>query len=321
MVPSSWQWRAHIPSPDVELEATSVSPEDYDDRNGYLPDFLGDSSDFLVPLPLLRDKSDLLQVERAPKERPFELRYQNFSVIMSRSRRFCCITGVNIDGSAPFFRFKRPGWKIDPRIPKAAQIDGAEFYVPTVFDRGHMVRRLDPVWGMEGTARLANADTHHYTNSCPQVHSFNDATWGDLEDWILSQERSRDSKGSVFTGPIFQESDPMYQGVRVSVAFYKVVAVIDDAKDQLSLTAFEMDQSDVMPPQPGTPMPEAPFDPGRFSVDQITLTELEERSGLDFGRVKDFDILAAQPVPSSLLKGARLRLPLTRVQETVLWAP
>ena len=165
MIPSSWQWRAHIPSPDVELEATSVSPEDYDDRNGYLSDFLGDSSDFLVPLPLLRDKSDLLQVERAPKERPFELRYQNFSVIMSRSRRFCCITGVNIDGSAPFFRFKRPGWKIDPRIPKAAQIDGAEFYVPTVFDRGHMVRRLDPVWGMEGSARLANADT-------PPLHQF-----------------------------------------------------------------------------------------------------------------------------------------------------
>jgi endonuclease G len=50
---------------------------------------------------------------------------------------------------------------------------------------------LIPVWGTEGIARLANADTHHYTNSCPQVRSFNDMTWGDLEDWILSQERSR----------------------------------------------------------------------------------------------------------------------------------
>ena len=130
-----------------------------------------------------RTRSDLVQVERAPKERPFELRYQNFSVIMSRSRRFCCITGVNIDGQRPFFsRLKRPGWKTDPRVPEAAQVGGAEFYIPTVFDRGHMVRRLDPVWGAEGAARLANADTHHYTNSCPQVHPFNDATWGDLED-------------------------------------------------------------------------------------------------------------------------------------------
>ena len=140
-----------------------------------------------LALPLLKVTDDLVQVERAPKERPFELRYQNFSVAMSRSRRLCCITGVNIDGSAPFFHIKRPGWKIDPRIPQEAQVGGAEFYVPTVFDRGHMVRRLDPVWGTESTARLANADTHHYTNSCPQVHSFNDMTWGDLEDWILSQ--------------------------------------------------------------------------------------------------------------------------------------
>jgi hypothetical protein len=75
----------------------------------------------------------------------------------------------------------------------------------------------------------------------PQVHSFNDMTWGDLEDWILSQERSRDSRGSVFTGPIFQESDPMYEGVKVPVQFYKVVVVIDDAKGQLSVTAFQMD--------------------------------------------------------------------------------
>jgi hypothetical protein len=128
MIPSSLQLRAHLPPPPtVELEAASDSPEDYDDRNGYLPDFLGEGSDFLVPLPLPKDKGDLVQVEGAPKERPFELRYQNFSVIMSRSRRFCCVTGVNIDGSAPFFRFKRPAWKIDPRIPRAAQIDGAEF--------------------------------------------------------------------------------------------------------------------------------------------------------------------------------------------------
>jgi DNA/RNA non-specific endonuclease len=158
--------------------------------------------------------------------------------------------------------------------------------------------------GTESTARLANADTHHYTNSCPQVHSFNDMTWGDLKDWILSQERSRDSKGSVFTGPIFQESDPSYEQVKVPVEFYKVIVVVDDAKGQLSVTAFQMDQSSVMPLRPGAAGPKAPFDPGLFSVDQITLSDLEERSGLDFGRLKNFDVLAAQPVPKSLLKGA-----------------
>ena len=144
------------------------------------------------------------------------------------------------------------------------------------------------------------------------------ATW---KTGSFRRSGSRDSKGSVFTGPIFRESDPVYQGVKVPVAFYKVVAVVDDAKGQLGVTAFEMDQSRVMPPQPGAPIPKAPFDPGRFSLNQITLLELEERSGIDFGKLKDFDVLAAQPVPKSLLRGARLRLPMTGVREAVLWAP
>jgi len=126
MTPFPEQLRAFmLASPGIEAEATRGSPEDYDDRNGYLPDFLGAGSDFLVPLPLLRITDDLVQLERAPKERPFELQYQNFSVIMSRSRRLCCATGVNIDGSAPFFHIKRPGWKIDLRIPQEAQVGGA----------------------------------------------------------------------------------------------------------------------------------------------------------------------------------------------------
>ena len=68
-------------------------------------------------------------------------------------------------------------------------------------------------------------------------------------------------------------------------------------------------------------MPREPFDSRRFSVDQITVSELEERSGLDFGKLKDFDTLAAQPVPKSVLMGARLRLPLAHAREVVLWTP
>jgi hypothetical protein len=76
-----------------------------------------------------------------------------------------------------------------------------------------------------------------------------------------------------------------------------------------------------MPLRAGMAEPRAPFDPGRFSVDQITLSDLEERSGLDFDKLKDFDVLAAQPIPRSLLHGAPLRLPLRTVREAVLWAP
>ena len=104
MTPFPEQLRAFmLASPGIEAEATRGSPEDYDDRNGNLPDFLGAGSDFLVPLPLLRVTDDLVQVERAPKESPFELRYQNFSVIMSRSR-VSAVQRVSISMVAlPFF--------------------------------------------------------------------------------------------------------------------------------------------------------------------------------------------------------------------------
>ena len=73
---------------------------------------------------------------------------------------------------------------------------------------------------------------------------------------------------SLFFVSSFQDSDPVYERVKVPVAFYKVVVVVDVDKGQLGVTAFEMDQSSVMPPQPGAPIPEGPFDAGRFSVDQ-----------------------------------------------------
>ena len=44
MTPFPGRLRAFmLASPGFEVEATRGSPEDYDDRNGYLPDFLGAS--------------------------------------------------------------------------------------------------------------------------------------------------------------------------------------------------------------------------------------------------------------------------------------
>ncbi len=298
---------------EIALEAPT-NPESYSDRQGYDKDFLGQP----VALPLLKDLSELTEPSHQRKGHPFELCYEKFSVVMHKARRLCCITAVNIDGSQPFYSPKRPGWKLDPRLPADLQVGGSDFYVPTSFDRGHMVRRLDPVWGEESDALVANKDTHHYTNSCPQVHSFNDGIWGDLEDWILSQGRTRDSKASVFTGPIFQDTDRTYGGVRVPEKYYKVVVVVDDATDTLSVTAFTMDQSQVMPKTESVQL-EALFDPGDFVNEQITVADLQEQTGLDLEPLKKYDALAALPVPESLTQGRPLRVPLAGPQSAVLW--
>jgi endonuclease G len=152
-------------------------------------------------------------------------------------------------------------------------------------------------------------------DACPQVHSFNDVAWGDLEDWILSQEQTRASKANVFTGPIFGKDDPAYTGVQVPLRFYKIVAVVDDAKDRLSATAFVRDQIADMPRAE-----EAPFDSGRFSVNQVTLADLEAQTNLDFSGLRPYDPLAAHH-PQETAEAIPMSVPLAGVRDSILWTP
>ena len=92
--------------------------EDYADRRGYDPDFLGQP----VPLPLAtRNAADILDISTASGTREEILRYEHFSVQMSRSRRMCLWSAVNIDGGQSR-KAKRVGWRRDPRIAAEAQI-------------------------------------------------------------------------------------------------------------------------------------------------------------------------------------------------------
>lgn len=304
------------PAEPADLPADAASIDDYSDREGYESDFLGERFPVSPPRPV--DRTDRVPVTGAADGRPFELCYHHFSVVMSRKRRLCSVTAVNIDGAAPFFRPPRPGWRTDPRIPAAAQVDGAGFYVPEEFDGGHMVRRLDPVWGAEATARAANRDTHHYTNACPQVHSFNDGMWGDLEDSILGRKQTRAARASVFTGPVFHQADPVYSGVQVPVRFYKVVAVVDDERDRLSVTAFRLDQPTVLPPPGGAVRPSS-FEPGGFRMHQVTVDMLAEETGIDFGVLQPADVLLSYPLPAGMT-ASRIRIPVRSSRDVVVHA-
>src|SRR5262245_53594062 len=105
-----------------EADAEAVErprAEDYANRGGYEPDFLGNGAK--VPLPrVTREAEDVLEFDLDGKTEQ-ELRYQHFSVLMSRSRRLCRFSAVNVDGGRSK-KVKRSGWKMDPRIPSDAQI-------------------------------------------------------------------------------------------------------------------------------------------------------------------------------------------------------
>lgn len=254
---------------------------------GYDEKFLGTS----VPLPMPSDKNDLLSVKRGGTD-PHRLDYMHFSVCMSKSRRLPVVTAVNIDGrSRKMIPRRGQTWFFDPRI-KADQQIGKEFYGPTEFDRGHMVRREDPVWGPDAEAKLANEDTFHYTNACPQHPGLNQREWLKLEDYILDNADARDLKVSVFTGPVFHKEDPDIEGVKVPLRFWKIAALIDDETGKLAAAGYLLSQEDMVAIE---------FRYGRFKTYQVAISHIEEIAGISFPKaVKAADTFASRSTTESV---------------------
>src|SRR5262249_33485440 len=144
----------------------------------------------------------------------FELKYHHFSIILHRARRFAIVTAANIDGHvARAIQREKDKWFFDPRVGRDAQV-GDDLYVRNAFDRGHLVRRLDPAWGRtERIAKVANDDTFHFTNCTPQHACFNEGKnlWAGLEDFLLNRATDDRKRLIVFTGPVLAPDDPDYR--------------------------------------------------------------------------------------------------------------
>lgn len=213
-----------------------------------------------------------------------ELTYRNFSVVMHKERRQALFTAVNIDGSS----LKSPSrdgleWTIDTRIPRDQQL-GNEAYLHNPIDRGHLVKRLDPVWGEHSDQ--ANADSFAYTNSGLQHAMLNQREWAKLENHVLRHADAHDQKMTVMTGPVFQDSDRRFDNkgkmetpVQVPEAFWKM-AVWNDPDEGLKAVAFVLSQKDLLD-QSG--IFKTDLEPGRFRIYQVPIDDLSRLTDLDFG--------------------------------------
>jgi endonuclease G len=271
------------------VDGEEAVAEDYRDRGGYQADFLGDGK-LAVALPAVqRDADDILDFQ-FNGETETELRYEHYSVVMSRSRRMCFFSAVNIDGNLSK-KSKRVGWKWDPRIPKAQQIMNECYGSPPKFSRGHMTRREDPGWGNAATAKRGNEDSMHVTNTTPQMQAFNAPIWLALEDYALGHAKEDAMKISVFTGAYFADRDPEMYGVRIPLAFWKIIAFIHDETGKLCATGYEMNQETTL-------QPEEEFVFGAFTspqlqaATQVSIRSIEARSGISFGSLASADPLA-----------------------------
>ncbi len=259
----------------MELEAAGdgeTSPRELANRKGYDPNFL---SDWHVPLP--QPSGDMRTLRRGGTGT--ELKYQHFSVIMSASRRMPIITAVNIDGSQSRRLPRIDKWSYDGRLNQSDQI-GNELYNSNELDRGHMVRREDPVWGDANTAKRANVDTFHYTNSCPQMAGVNQRTWLGLEEYVLQHTREDEMRISVFTGPYFSDDDMTYRGALIPKAFWKVIAFqLDDGRN--SATAYKVSQS--------RELEDLEFVFAAYKTFQISIQQVADDTGIDFSELIPFD--------------------------------
>ncbi len=266
-----------------ESEATVASLAS---REGYKADFLGSGKRVKLPDLTADQQEDAVPVNGGSD---FVLTYTHFSVALCASRRMCYYAAVNIDGSQSINLRRTGSWAFDPRIPASAQA-GNDLYAGNKLDRGHMVRRLDPVWGTQAAGKQANADTFFFTNSCPQVDRLNQGIWNDLEDYLLNNANEQNFKASVFTGPVFHESDREYRGFRLPQDFWKV-AVMVKANGKLSATAYMLTQKHLLG---GLEEGPAGFVFGAYRTYQVPVARVERLTGLSFGNLSTFDPLFGQ---------------------------
>lgn len=286
--------RAEVDSPSDNLGVLSEGI-DYSDRNGYQDDFL---DGYEIPLPVPKN-IDTLALLINPERRsiPYELKYQNFSVIVNKRRKLAMLTACLIDGrtSKSIGRTSRnitdlnasdtglsemihslegaeaDSWVEDHRI-RRDEYSGNEIYskqnvpgfpnprdperIKRMFQKGHLVRRLDPAWGTNARALKAELDTFHWTNAAPQVGYFNQGKadenqagtgkgnlWRAAENYVLRNAVAENQKVISFTGPIFRGDDRPYRNIKIPSKFFKVTAWVESG--ELRSIALLVDQSQV----------------------------------------------------------------------------
>ncbi|MEV6339640.1 DNA/RNA non-specific endonuclease [Nocardia vinacea] len=328
-----------LPAQPTVVTTSEAAPRgDYAERSGYNPNFLPAN---MVALPRLSPalaRQAAPNKQARPGDDPFELRYHHFSVVVNRSRKLAFFTASNIDGSMSKSVDRKtktvkpllptdPGlesmngaeaaetWYTDPRI-EPGDCAGAEVYarqevpgfpsgngrIARMFQRGHLVRRLDPVWGSDDLALAAELDTFHFTNCTPQVGFFNQGTadpakpgtgggrlWRAVENYVLRNAVAEHQRVTCFTGPVFDEADRTFRGIRVPGRFFKIAVWVEGGR--LRSLAMLADQRPVLEVWPEALEPEALGEENfqdSGELDRVadflsTVKGVEKLTGLDFG--------------------------------------
>jgi endonuclease G, mitochondrial len=303
------------------IEKVVIDQDNYDERNGYDPKFLG--SGLSVSLPKL--KSHKFGRPLLLKGSNAEIKYWNYSVVMNRTRRLAYFSAANIDSDRFAGNRDADGdtWYLDSRVSKIdndAQL-GKDFYkkqkefeadrTMNPFDQGHLTRRKDLQWGNNDKEAKRNGDdSYHYTNCSPQHWQFNQSNkasgiWFRLEEAATST-LSRGTRLCVMNGPIFDAPlctldsdgrlrleltgrrvpDGTFGGVKIPKMFFKVIAYRRGG--EMRAKAFVVTQEDLLSTIDryyAVERARAVLSDLEVRLYQVRITTLEKVTDLDFGRL------------------------------------
>jgi endonuclease G, mitochondrial len=277
----------------LEIEALGADPSGGPVENlltvGFDRNFLPGQT---IELPAA--ETDEVAADYSPTRSGARIRdYVHFSLAMSASRRFARWVAWNIDGGS-IKKLSRKGipFVVDPEYGLDQQVDD-DLYRANRLDRGHVARRADLLWGELPEASRANVDSFFFTNITPQLDDFNQGSrggvWGRLEDAIFADADVDDLRVSALGGPIFKPNDFRYRDVLVPRSFWKIIAYVENGT--LTAKAFVLTQDDLESKLESLGLEE-------FKVFQVTVTDLSERTSLDFGNLRAADTM--QPAPEAL---------------------
>lgn len=220
---------------------------------GYQSRFLGSRFDIPLPQPQNEIKKFIAKINGTDSA---VLKYYNYSTIFHAVRMMPILSGINVNGDLAQRldnTERKDIWLRDNRLSFDIQLDDS-YYKKSGFDRGHMSRREDANWGSTADDAKRNADlTCMYTNACPQVAKLNQSSkkglWGLLEKIVLESgakvEKGEMARISVFNGPIFKDSDPVFKGIQVPMSFYKIILWLTK-NGNLKATAFKLSQEELV---------------------------------------------------------------------------
>lgn len=264
-----------------------------------------------------------------------QLKFTHFSIFQQLERKLPVLSAVNIDGKTfqPIPSAAGDGnWDYangldsDPKKNRAQQI-GEELYGndANLFDRGHLVKRIDPCWGTKAVAMQAESDTFTWVNCTPQHKDLNQSKglWHQLEDHILEKGvQGKNEKVTVLAGPVLDKNDPYFtttenKKYQIPLVFWKIV--LYEKGEDVAAVGFMMGQYEfikafvsreesrrgIVAPQSGfKELPDDYFEKLKFTnqqVCQVKIEKIEQATGIRFGFAKAGILMPYQEEKDSAL--------------------